>query len=105
MSAISAKLARPGVTTSLPSVEIDGRRFAWADCTPLHRTVEQDIAEWLLLSPEGDFLTVEMFGTNGHHSLRRLAPAAARRYLIERGEGDMVDDFPALFAANASADA
>ena len=96
MTALSTK---PAAGAVVPAIEIDGRRYDWTDCTPLHRTAEQDAAEWLLLSPENDFLVVEVFGTKGHCSVRQLAPEAARRYLVERGEGDMVDDFPALFAA------
>ena len=83
----------------LPAVQIGNQSYAWAECVALHRTVEQDIAEWLLLSPDGDFVVVESFGAKGHHAIRRLAPEAARRYLVERGEGDVLDDFPALFAA------
>lgn len=96
MTGLSTK-ARTAVASSLPEVPFEGRRYEWADCTPLHRTVEHDLAEWLLLTPDRDFLVVELFGTEGHHAVRRLAPAVARGYLIERGEGDMVDDFPALF--------
>jgi hypothetical protein len=97
MNAVSTKARGAEHPRSVPEVKFEERNYDWADCMPLHSNLEQDIAEWLLLSPDGDFLVVEIFGTKGHHSVRALAPLAAKRYLIERGDGDVVDDFPALF--------
>ncbi len=82
------------------SFRLGGRLYAAERCTCLYRAVDTEsmVARVLLLTPDGRFAHLDrVIGGKGLQAADDWSGDRAMRFLIQHGEGDLVDEFPDIF--------
>jgi hypothetical protein len=79
---------------------LDGKTYAAEKCTCLFRAVEVEemVTRILFLTRDGRFAYLgRVIGGKGTQAAEEWSGDRAMRFLIQHGEGDLVDEFPDIF--------
>ncbi len=82
------------------SFRLNGKTLRAADCICLFRSADAEalLLRYLLLTRDRRFVCLDRgIGGKGPHAAEEWSPSRAQRFLIEHGEGDLVDEFPDIF--------
>jgi hypothetical protein len=88
------------------SFRLGGKLYAAERCTCLYRAVDTEamVTRVLLLTPDGRFAHLgRVIGGKGLQAADDWSGDRAMRFLIQHGEGDVVDEFPDIFRKRAPA--
>jgi hypothetical protein len=86
------------------SFRLNGKMYAADKCTRLYRAVEPEemVTRILLLTRDGRFAYLDrVIGGKGIQAAEDWSADRAMRFLIQHGEGDLVDEFPDIFRKRA----
>ena len=90
------------------SFRMGGRVHRSDSAMCLYRAVDPDalVTRHLMLTKDGSFAYIErVIGGNGVYAAEDWSPDRAMRFLMQHGEGDLVDEFPYIFRKRAVAPA
>jgi hypothetical protein len=82
------------------SFRLNGKMYASSACICLYRAVDAEslTAQYLMMTKAGVFAYLELvIGGKGLYTATEWSPDRAMRYLLEHGEGDVVNEFPDIF--------
>jgi len=82
------------------SFRLAGKHIPLAACTCLYRAIDPSsmTTAYLALTKEGRFAYLSRaVGGKGLHTADEWSPARAMRFLVEHGEGDLVEEFADIF--------
>ncbi len=88
------------------SFRLGGKVIQAGVCTCLYRAADPEAmsAQYILLTRDGRFACLDrVIGGKGPHAATEWSPARTMRFLVEHGEGDLVDEFPDIFRKRAKA--
>jgi hypothetical protein len=86
------------------SFRLGGKVIQAGVCTCLYRAADPEAmsAQYILLTRDGRFACLDrVIGGKGPHAATEWSPARTMRFLVEHGEGDLVDEFPDIFRKRA----
>ncbi len=88
------------------SFRLSGRVYQAEAATCLYRTVDAEAmaTRYLMLTKDGRFAYLDrVIGGRGVYAAEDWSPDRAMRFLMQHGEGDLVDEFPDIFRKRAAA--
>ncbi len=88
------------------SFRLNGKLHAADKCTCLYRAIDAEdmVSRALLLTRDGRFAYLDrVIGGKGIQAAEDWSGDRAQRFLIQHGEGDLVDEFPDIFRKRAPA--
>lgn len=87
------------------SFRLTGRLFAAESCAMLYRGLDPEAmtTNHLFLTRDGRFAYLaRVIGGKGVYAAEEWGPERAMRFLVQHGEGDIVDEFPDAFRKRAA---
>ena len=90
------------------SFRLDGKSHQADAVTCLYRSVDAEAmsTNYLMLTKDGRFAYLDrVIGGRGVHTAEEWSADRAMRFLMQHGEGDIVDEFPDIFRKRAPAPA
>ena len=90
------------------SFRLAGKVHQAENATCLYRTVDAEAmaTRYLMLTKDGRFAYLDrVIGGKGVYAAEDWSPDRAMRFLMQHGEGDLVDEFPDIFRKRAVAPA
>jgi hypothetical protein len=88
------------------SFRLNGKLCAADKCACLYRAIDAEdmVTHALLLTRDGRFAYLDrVIGGKGVQAAEAWSGDRAKRFLIQHGEGDLVDEFPDIFRKRAPA--
>jgi hypothetical protein len=82
------------------SFRLTGRVYAAENCTMLYRGVDAEAmtTNHLFLTRDGRFAYLaRVIGGKGLYAAEEWSADRAKRFLVQHGEGDLVEEFPEIF--------
>jgi hypothetical protein len=87
---------------------LSGKSYQSDGVTCLYRSVDAEAmaTQYLMLTKDGRFAFLDkVIGGRGVYTAEEWSPDRAMRFLMQHGEGDIVDEFPDIFRKRAVASA
>ena len=91
---------KPGELPTNLRFRLGGKWYALVTCVCLYRAVDPAAmtAKYLVLTKDRRFAYLEaVIGDRGIRPAQEMTRDRAQRFLVEHGEGDVVEEFPEIF--------